>query len=837
MKVLRFKKSIFLLLTSILLAGCTNNPEPIVGPQGEQGAPGEVGPQGDPGKDGVSIVSITKTATEGNVDTYTITYSDGASSTFTVTNGSDGKQGIQGEKGDDGHTPTIKIGENGNWLIDGEDTGISAQGPSGENGFDGTSVLTGHGLPLNDLGNIGDSYIDLDTWNYYVKSNEGWQLGGNIKGADGNDGVNGVSVESANIDENGDLIITLSNGEVINAGNINNTNKYTVKFYCDELLVDTQLVEHGKKITLPELEDFTVKHWYIDKEFEYEWLWYGCVVTEDMSLYGKYTPIAKNISFNNTANISIDDYGFGTSLNNEKEICVSKADASEDYLTILESRGILFNRSEIGYINSVSINIENEGFSSAKIYYGSTPLSFDYSQDLSVGTNDLVLSDSEYFTIQNTGTEPINISYLNIDYSVKTKIFDHDIPTIVINTKDAQAVTSRTTYVDCDVSTLGAEKDVSGLKGQIKVRGNSTSTLPKKPYRIKLSKKSSLFGCEKAKNWVLLADYMDGSNMHNYTALKFAKMVRGDETFGPDPLHVNVVLNGENVGLYTFCEHIDVKEGRLNIEQDNIWEKNFDEINFYIERDSSTLTDPLEIEGTTYFKVPLENYPLSQYVFAIKYPEKEDFEEELNDGSIDKHEAEFQTFFNSLKNYMTNICNMFVDYYHDKSEFENVAQSVDMESLALYAVIDQTFGEEDHNQKSFKMYRKNGGLLKFGPNWDYDSCAYSLPYQGTYILNPFDVGGSYNRVYFTEKWGYMLFNDTANGKPLFGNIWSNLTNEQIESFLYDQQIELKTISNDTMCDCERWMHNQYFSAFDNQLYFWNYITHQLPYLKNYYSNL
>ena len=40
-----------------------------------------------PGAPGVGISSITKTATSGNVDTYTIALSNGSSSTFTVTNG------------------------------------------------------------------------------------------------------------------------------------------------------------------------------------------------------------------------------------------------------------------------------------------------------------------------------------------------------------------------------------------------------------------------------------------------------------------------------------------------------------------------------------------------------------------------------------------------------------------------------------------------------------------------------------------------------------------------------------------------------------------------------
>lgn len=59
------------------------------------------GEEGQKGQDGVSIQNIEKTSTSGSVDTYTITYSDGSTSTFKVTNGVDGNQGIQGEKGED----------------------------------------------------------------------------------------------------------------------------------------------------------------------------------------------------------------------------------------------------------------------------------------------------------------------------------------------------------------------------------------------------------------------------------------------------------------------------------------------------------------------------------------------------------------------------------------------------------------------------------------------------------------------------------------------------------------------------------------------------------------
>ena len=67
-----------------------------------RGAAGQNGTNGTNGTNGVGISSISKTGTSGKVDTYTITYTNGNTSTFTVTNGNDGTNGTNGQDGDDG---------------------------------------------------------------------------------------------------------------------------------------------------------------------------------------------------------------------------------------------------------------------------------------------------------------------------------------------------------------------------------------------------------------------------------------------------------------------------------------------------------------------------------------------------------------------------------------------------------------------------------------------------------------------------------------------------------------------------------------------------------------
>ena len=66
-----------------------------------------------------------------NVDPITngvkVTLSNGNS--FNITNGKDGANGTNGADGKDGKDGSvITIGTNGNWFIDGKDTGMAAQG-------------------------------------------------------------------------------------------------------------------------------------------------------------------------------------------------------------------------------------------------------------------------------------------------------------------------------------------------------------------------------------------------------------------------------------------------------------------------------------------------------------------------------------------------------------------------------------------------------------------------------------------------------------------------------------------------------------------------------------
>ena len=84
---------------------------------------------------------------------------------FKYLKGEKGDVGATGAKGDDGKTPYI--GDNGSWVIGGEDTGIPATGPKGE---DGETGLSAYEVWKNDvtsdsgLANPGNGVYDMDEY-------------------------------------------------------------------------------------------------------------------------------------------------------------------------------------------------------------------------------------------------------------------------------------------------------------------------------------------------------------------------------------------------------------------------------------------------------------------------------------------------------------------------------------------------------------------------------------------------------------------------------------------------------------------------------------------------
>lgn len=182
--------------------------------------------------------------------------------------------------------------------------------------------------------------------------------------------------------------------------------------------------------------------------------------------------------------------------------------------------------------------------------------------------------------VQNNSSESFDITADHYEKTVcaevwngtsklgEASMFCSKLPVLYIDIEDGAEVVDKDKYLDAQMHLQGndqyeSSKELYTGATEIKGRGNSTWKLfPKKPYKLKLDKKTDLFGLGKNKHWVLLANYIDESGMRNMLAGDFAtRMGVG----AMDGTWVEVVINGEPRGMYQLCEHVRLSEDRVNV--------------------------------------------------------------------------------------------------------------------------------------------------------------------------------------------------------------------------------------------------------------------------------
>lgn len=151
--------------------------------------------------------------------------------------------------------------------------------------------------------------------------------------------------------------------------------------------------------------------------------------------------------------------------------------------------------------------------------------------------------------------------------AVETK--DHyKVFQMYITTNDGAGVTSKEDYVPCYIS-LNARGSFSNYSAPATIRGRGNSSwlwYDKKPYRFKLDTKHKLLGLDKAKSWVLLANYRDVTDLMNtfvFEAGTWLGMPYTNHT-----RYVELFLDGDYKGLYQLTEQVQQNKNRVNVSDD-----------------------------------------------------------------------------------------------------------------------------------------------------------------------------------------------------------------------------------------------------------------------------
>ena len=139
------------------------------------------------------VVKVEKTNSYDYLDEYVITYEDGTTSEFFVFKDAEGKPKASVYPTADGLVPTVVVGENGNWVVNGVDSGVLAQAPSGYNYRSIVSIIKTGTEGLVDTYTI--TYSDNTTSAFTVTNGENGEQGiQGVKGLDGHTPV--VTIEN-----------------------------------------------------------------------------------------------------------------------------------------------------------------------------------------------------------------------------------------------------------------------------------------------------------------------------------------------------------------------------------------------------------------------------------------------------------------------------------------------------------------------------------------------------------------------------------------------------------------------------------------------------------------
>ena len=349
------------------------------------------------------------------------------------------------------------------------------------------------------------------------------------------------------------------------------------------------------------------------------------------------------------------------------------------------------------------------------------------------------------------------------------------LPVLYIQTENNAPITSKEDYINAtyyldnkglsDYQSIGSK--AQPLNMEIRGRGNYTwRDFDKKPYRIKLADKQPLLGMTKSKHFALLAHADDNKGfMRNTIGFQLSKLI--GITWTPTAKPLEVVLNGDYIGLYFLTETIRVDKDRVNI----------------VEQEDEA-TDPMAITGG--WLVEIDNY-------------REDPQIIITEGDYYNTETAFtyktpevlssaQEQF--LKEEMERINTL---VYGDKNSDE-LWKYLDMEALARFYIVQELTDNYESFHGSCYLYREMGEGEKwyFGPVWDFGS-AFNRD-KSQYIFE----GDVWHNHWIPEICKFPAFNTCL--KTLWTNFYKGDFNQ-----IYDYIVQQKDlIASAVQADYQRW---------------------------------
>ncbi len=296
---------------------------------------------------------------------------------------------------------------------------------------------------------------------------------------------------------------------------------------------------------------------------------------------------------------------------------------------------------------------------------------------------------------------------------------------VLVKDIDRELTTEMTFSLDC----TGAKgyESIGVVSGTIRGRGNSTWKWDKKPYKIKLDEKESLLGMDDNRDWILLANYADKSLIRNTLAYEMGRVLT-NITWSPHSYPVDLFVNGQYRGVYSLGEHMEVANGRVDIEEGST----DPDTDYLLEIGGMNMTG--DINGVHYFHT---------------------------DGRL----VRFATFKSPDFEEITDEQKAFITDYFQKAEDAIISgngyeEYIDVDSFVDWIILHELSNNIDSCfRRSCFLTKEKGGKLKMGPIWDFDLAFGNFSRDNKYYDNWVTPGKSDKDAYVQRNWCSYLLRD------------------------------------------------------------------------------
>ena len=456
-------------------------------------------------------------------------------------------------------------------------------------------------------------------------------------------------------------------------------------------------------------------------------------------------------------------------------------------------------------------------------------------------------TDASYTPTEDDLMKWISVNVASGNDTVTLEMFFSRLPVIYINTENSAPIVSKEEYINAELIIQGNEtynsettKLYNGLT-EIRGRGNSTWGQPKKPYRLKLDKKTDVFGMGKSKHWVLLANYMDESLQRNTLAYNLSGAMGMEQM---STVFVDVVLNGDFIGNYQLCENIRVDPTRVDIFD---WET-FAEDCAGVIADAHGMTKDETGDLETYMAENMDwitsgTFKFNDITYAIAdYPEIEipditggyileldEYYDEVSKFKTDSGQPmmfknpEFLYTNKDMMNYVQGYVQAFEDAVQSDSYTVNYngqnmhySDLYDMEALVDYWLVSEIFFNEEINKKSTYMYKEIDELMKMGPIWDMDWSS-----------------GGEGQTYYTDQWATLFFSTNAQKSQWYKYLiqdpyfitkaqerYWEIRHDQVDDMLAELDSNSEMLKVSAEANGERWGYGSSYETYTNNLRSW-----------------